>query len=173
MPRPSNITIKVSASPSTGGSWLRRRFITSFLSAATRSTRIASSARRRYAISAATSSSGKSRLRAIDLSASFRASYRSAVALSLPHTIATAADAVAISPRPTGSGLRSTAFTRTSTCGASTGTSGGNGHRRFRAATTTAAAINSAIPPTVTISRFVILQFDSPPSLFCIKIIFR
>ena len=47
----------------------------------------------RYAINAATSSSGKSRLRAIDLSASFRASYQSAVAESAPQTIATAADA--------------------------------------------------------------------------------
>ena len=121
---PSIIAINVSASPSTGGSWLRNKFITSFLSAATRSSRNASSAQRRYAINAATSSFGKSRLYAIDLSASFLASYRPAVAASSPHTIATAPDAVTFS-RSTGSVFRSTALTRTSAGNAATGTSGG------------------------------------------------
>jgi len=45
--RPSIIAIIVSANPSTGGSWLRNKFITSFFNAATRSTRIALSALRR------------------------------------------------------------------------------------------------------------------------------
>ena len=72
--RPSIIAINVSAIPSTGGSWLRSKFITSFFNAATRSTRIASSTDRRYANSASTSPFGKSRLRAIDQSASFRTS---------------------------------------------------------------------------------------------------
>ncbi len=69
----------------------------SFLSAATRSTRIALSFERKYATSEATSFSGKSRLRAIDLRASFRASYRSAVVASAPQTTATAVDASTIS----------------------------------------------------------------------------
>ena len=132
--------------------------------AATRSTRIASSAERRYANSASTSPFGKSRLRAIDLSASFRASYLPAVAASSPHTIATAPDAVTFS-RSTVSAFRSTALTCTSAGVCTTGASGnGAGYCRSRKATTTAAAISSAVPQTITITRFVIVQFDSPTS---------
>ena len=62
---PSTIPTNVSANPSAGGSWLRSKFITSFFNAATRSIRIASSALRKYASSAATSPFAKSRRRAL------------------------------------------------------------------------------------------------------------
>ena len=63
--RSSIIPISVSASSTGIGSWRRSKFITSFFNAATRSTRSASSARRKYANSASTSPFSKSLRRAM------------------------------------------------------------------------------------------------------------
>ena len=162
--RPSIIAINVSASHFGGSAWLRRRFITSFFNAAMRSAGSGSFADARNFTSAATSFSGKSRLRAIDLSALFRASYLPAVAASSPHTTATAADA-SMASWPDASAFRSTAFTPTSTTGTATGASGGGaGCWRLRKATTTAtaAAISSTAPQTVTIFGLFIVYHTIP-----------